>query len=68
MRIKDFEFDWLICPNCGNDDISQVCVDNYRELYCVNCQYHLRETFVNIYIIKKEKEIPTEKETVCIQA
>lgn len=66
--IKDFRYDWLICPNCSSDDISQICVDNYRELYCSHCQYHLRETFTNIYIIKKEKDIPIEKDMTYIQA
>lgn len=67
MKILNFNFDWLLCPNCGCDDetkIKQRMVDNIREFYCDNCGYYMNEGFATIMMIKGKRYLSLIKPEV----
>ena len=56
MKIKDFQFDWLMCPNCQSLDIEQERKGTSRMMYCDKCGLLIQEDFImKVRIGKQEK-------------
>ena len=67
MKIVNFNFDWLLCPNCGCDNetkIKQRRTNGMREFYCNNCGYYMTEGFATIMIVGKQKYLALKKTEV----
>jgi len=57
MKIKEFKFLWLFCPNCESYNIEQREIENERALFCKECHYFMREGFMTFLFIKKDDNL-----------
>lgn len=54
MKIKDYNFSWACCPNCGKDDkLNQKRTVNFREVHCGHCDYYMQEGFLTFLLVSK---------------
>jgi len=62
MKIKEFKFLWLFCPNCESYNIEQREIENERALFCKECHYYMREGFATFLLIKKNTDMEDANE------